>query len=84
MTDDLRRAFRDFELDGWQQVAKGYSEITEATNAALTAGVLDAAAVGPGMRVLDVASGPGWVTAGAAARAADAIGVDFAEAMVLL
>ena len=82
MVDDAKRAFRDFELEGWQQVAKGYSDITEGTNAALTAGVLDAAEVGPGKRVLDVASGPGWITAGAVARGADAVGVDFAEAMV--
>jgi ubiquinone/menaquinone biosynthesis C-methylase UbiE len=34
------------------------------------------------MRVLDVASGPGYIAAGAEARGAHAIGIDFAADMV--
>jgi len=41
-------------------------------------------AVGPGARVLDVATGPGYVAARAAARGAAAVGVDIAAAMVSL
>ena len=40
--------------------------------------LLDAVSVRAGMRVLDVASGPGYVAGGADARGARAVGVDFA------
>jgi SAM-dependent methyltransferase len=38
--------------------------------------------VGVGTRVLDVATGPGWVAAHAAERGASVVGVDVAEAMI--
>jgi SAM-dependent methyltransferase len=44
--------------------------------------LLDAARVGAGMRVLDVATGPGHLAAGAAARGAAATGLDIAEGML--
>jgi SAM-dependent methyltransferase len=44
--------------------------------------LLDAARVGAGTRVLDVATGPGYVAAAAAARGAAATGVDIAEGML--
>jgi SAM-dependent methyltransferase len=46
--------------------------------------LLDAAAVDRGARVLDVASGPGYVAAAAAERGASVIGVDIAEGMLSL
>jgi SAM-dependent methyltransferase len=46
--------------------------------------ILDAAEVGPGLRVLDVGSGPGYVAAAAADRDATVVGVDVAPAMVAL
>ena len=46
--------------------------------------LLDAAAVGAGKRVLDVATGPGYVAARAAERGAAVVGVDAAEAMVAI
>ena len=82
MSDDAVAAFKAFELDGWETVAGNYADITESTNAPLTQAVLDAGGVGPRSRVLDVASGPGWVAAAAHGRGADVIGVDFAAAMV--
>jgi SAM-dependent methyltransferase len=44
--------------------------------------LLAAASVGVGTRVLDVATGPGWVAAQAAERGASVVGVDVAEAMI--
>jgi len=44
--------------------------------------MLDAVGVGEGDRLLDVASGPGYVAAAAAARGATVTGVDFSPAMV--
>src|SRR2546425_13368147 len=46
--------------------------------------LLDAAEVRSGARALDVASGPGYVAAAAAARGARVTGVDFSLAMVRL
>ena len=44
--------------------------------------LLDAARVGPGVRVLDVGCGPGSLSAAAAARGALVTGVDLAEGML--
>jgi len=46
------------------------------------AALLDAARVSRGSRMLDVACGPGYVAAAAAARAASATGIDFSSEMV--
>ena len=84
MTD--LEAFRDFELAGWEteSVARNYhrhlSDLTRQTIEAL----LDAAGVGPGKRVLDVACGAGYAASAAAARAAVATGADFSATQVEL
>jgi SAM-dependent methyltransferase len=44
--------------------------------------MLDALVVQRGMRILDVASGPGYLAAAAGNRGADVVGVDFSAAMV--
>jgi SAM-dependent methyltransferase len=46
--------------------------------------LLDDAAVAPGSRTLDLATGPGYVAARAAERGASVVGVDLAEAMISL
>jgi ubiquinone/menaquinone biosynthesis C-methylase UbiE len=75
-------AFSAFERRGWEHLAQSYhsyyADLTTQSNDAL----LDALEVGPGTRFLDVATGPGYVAAAAAARGAEAVGVDFAAAMV--
>ena len=43
---------------------------------------LGVVAVRRGVRLLDVASGPGYLAAAAAQRGADVVGVDFADSMV--
>jgi SAM-dependent methyltransferase len=79
MDDD---AFNAFERQGWEKVAQPYhtyyANLTTQSHGAL----LDAGGVRAGTRFLDVASGPGYLAAAAAARGADAVGVDIAEAMV--
>lgn len=77
-------AFNAFEAAGWQRQAAGYDEFFGAITARLVEPLLDAAEVGHGARLLDVASGPGYVAAKAAERGASVVGVDIAEAMISL
>jgi SAM-dependent methyltransferase len=75
-------AFDAFEAAGWEDRAADYDRSWSAFTAGLADPILDAAGVGPGTRVLDVACGPGRLAGRAAARGAEATGVDIAEAMV--
>jgi SAM-dependent methyltransferase len=75
-------AFDAFETAGWQDCAGAYVEGFATVTARLADPLLDAAAVGPGTRVLDLGCGPGQVAAVAAARGAAARGVDVSAPMV--
>jgi ubiquinone/menaquinone biosynthesis C-methylase UbiE len=75
-------SFREVERGGWSAKAGHYDGLLGQVTSSATAPLLDAAGVRPGMRVIDVACGPGYVAAGAAARGARAVGVDFAVDMV--
>jgi SAM-dependent methyltransferase len=77
-------AFARFERDGWERKARGYHALYAPISGYLVPMLLEAARVGPGTRVLDVGSGPGYVAALAAERGAEAVGLDVAEAMVEL
>jgi SAM-dependent methyltransferase len=79
-TDD----FTIFEHQGWERACAGYeAHFGRLTRQSATA-LLDAAQVTGGQRVLDACCGPGMVTAAAAARGADALGLDFSAATVEL
>lgn len=77
-------AFNVFEAAGWEKQAPGYDDFFGPITTRLVEPLLDAAEVGRGARVLDVASGPGYVAAAAAERGASVVGVDIAEAMISL
>jgi SAM-dependent methyltransferase len=70
----------------WEGRAAAYAAESDAfqrrSGPQVDAALLDAAQVGPGMRVLDIACGAGHTTAAAAARGADALGVDRSPSMV--
>ena len=74
--------FKAFEAAGWSRRAGTYGRVTGAITARFVEPLLDAARVGAGMRVLDVATGPGHVAAAAAARGAEPVGIDIAEGML--
>jgi ubiquinone/menaquinone biosynthesis C-methylase UbiE len=77
--------FGAFERAGWSEGrAAPYHQAVGAITAQPVEALLDAAGVGPGARVLDVATGPGYAAARAAARGAHAVGVDFSAEMVAL
>lgn len=77
-------AFREFEVAGWEKKAEPYHRFIGPITSRVIEPLLDAARVGPGTRVLDVATGPGYVAARAAARGASVVGVDVAHQMVAL
>jgi SAM-dependent methyltransferase len=81
LTDEQRR-FTALEASGWSERAAVYDRLTAAITLALAGPLLDAAAVGPGSRVLDAGCGPGVVCGLAAQRGAAPTGVDVAPGML--
>jgi SAM-dependent methyltransferase len=80
------QSFRDFEHAGWedQAVCANYDEqLSRITRQSITA-LLDAAGVHRGTRVLDVATGPGYVAGAAAERGAEACGLDFSAVQITM
>src|SRR5439155_20540868 len=75
-------AFRQFEHNGWQEIASRYDRGFASVTTQSVTPLLDAARVAEGARVLDVACGPGYAAAAAAAHGAIATGVDFSSEMV--
>ena len=77
-------AFNAFEAAGWEQQAGGYHRFFGPLTTRVIEPLLDAAEVGAKARVLDLATGPGYVAAAAEARGATVVGVDVAGEMVAL
>jgi SAM-dependent methyltransferase len=77
-------AFKQFERTGYSRVAEGYDQATAPVTAQVNDTVLDAVETGSGTRLLDVACGPGWLSAAAAKRGAIVTGLDFAQNMLTI
>jgi SAM-dependent methyltransferase len=77
-------AFHDFERAGWEHAADRYGDAFGALTSQTIPSLLNAVDAGTGTRLLDVASGPGYVAAAAAERGASVVGVDFSSEMVAL
>jgi ubiquinone/menaquinone biosynthesis C-methylase UbiE len=75
---------RAFERQGHDALAKSYHAFFSAVTALATNPLLDAVRLRPGTRLLDVASGPGALTAEAASRGAYSVGVDLSPRMIEL
>jgi ubiquinone/menaquinone biosynthesis C-methylase UbiE len=75
-------AFHDFEQAGWQRAAGFYADTFGTLTVQTIEPLLDSARVGSSMRVLDVATGPGYVAGAAAARGAAVTGIDFSSSMI--
>jgi ubiquinone/menaquinone biosynthesis C-methylase UbiE len=82
LSESERRAFSEFEKSGWDKTSDSYHHhfgvLTQQSSDAL----LDAACVQAESKVLDVATGPGYVAASAQRRGAHAIGIDVSAAQV--
>ena len=77
-------AFNAFEAAGWEERARAYDRFFRSLTSRLAEPLLDAASVVGGTRVLDIATGPGYVAGRAAARGAEVVGADVAESMLEL
>jgi ubiquinone/menaquinone biosynthesis C-methylase UbiE len=75
---------RAFERQGHDALARSYHAFFAAVTALATDPLFDGVHLRPGVRLLDVASGPGALTAEAANRGARAIGVDLSPGMIEL
>lgn len=75
-------AFHDFEHAGWQKASTFYADTFGTLTAQTIDPLLESVRVKSGMRVLDVASGPGYAAGAAAARGATVVGIDFSPLMV--
>lgn len=83
MSDYDPAAFDTFEKTGWgTKEAAGYDALAGRVTSRLADPLLDAVGAGPGKRVLDIATGPGYVAARSAERGADPVGLDFSETML--
>ena len=76
--------FRAFERARHDKLAPTYAGFFAHVTAQAIAPLLAAVQAGPGMRLLDVAAGPGALAAAAAALGAQAEGVDLSPGMVAL
>lgn len=77
-------AFNAFEASGWEGKAAAYDAFFGPVTGRGVEPLLDAAGVRSGTRVLDLATGPGYVAARAVERGATPVGVDVAESMLTL
>jgi len=77
-------AVRHFELTRWQQAASAYEASFATATKQFIDPLLDAVDIGPGTRLLDIACGPGLVTARAKLRGALSRGLDFSPAMLAI
>ena len=75
-------AFRALEQRGWETTVAPYAEAFGALTAQTVVPLLDAVHAAPGVRLLDVATGPGYVAGAAAERGARVLGIDFSAAML--
>jgi SAM-dependent methyltransferase len=82
MNDSDAAKFKAFEARSWTAQAETYGELSGQVTSRFAEALLDAAGVRHGNRVLDVATGPGYVAERAEARGAVPLGVDLAEGMV--
>ena len=82
MKDEHASAFHSFEHAGWQKAANQYDAGFGGVTSQAVVPLLGATGATSGIRLLDVACGPGYVAAAAAGLGCSVIGVDFSSEMV--
>src|SRR6516162_4624605 len=84
MPNVLQDDFSKLEHDTWTQVTGLYDKSWANLTKQFIEPLLDAVGVHPGMKVLDVACGPGYVSKAIQSRQAIPTGVDFSSSMIRL
>ena len=74
--------FTRFEHDGWERVARKYDSVWASLTKQYIPPLLDALEVAPGVSLLDLACGPGYLAAAANERGVQVTGLDFSRLMV--
>jgi ubiquinone/menaquinone biosynthesis C-methylase UbiE len=82
ISEQQSQKFKEFERTGWAKQALHYDSLVGQMTQQAVDALLAAVNLESGAKLLDVASGPGYVAAEAARRGLDAIGTDIAEDMV--
>ena len=72
-------AFSEFENSGWDEISSAYELYFGPLTRQSTSVVMDSARVRPGIRFLDVCTGPGMLAYEAAKIGAVVSGLDFSE-----
>lgn len=70
------------EKSSWVKLSAHYDDFAGRTTRQATDVALNAVSAGPSTKLLDVATGPGYIAAEATRRGADAIGIDFSTEMI--
>ena len=74
--------FRAFEHAGWENVPEQYDRAWGDLTSQTIPSLLDAVGAKGGVKLLDIATGPGYVAAAAARRGATVTAIDFSSAMI--
>jgi ubiquinone/menaquinone biosynthesis C-methylase UbiE len=81
---ETKDEFSRFEHESWERVADKYDSVWSSLTRQFIPYLIDAAEIAPGMSVLDVACGPGYVSDAISKLGAIPIGIDFSEKMVAI
>ena len=76
--------FTRFEHEGWERVADKYDSVWSSLTRQFIPHLINAVGVSTGMSVLDVACGPGYVSAAVKKLGANPTGIDFSRKMVAI
>jgi ubiquinone/menaquinone biosynthesis C-methylase UbiE len=79
-----RNDFTRFEHEGWERVADKYDFVWSALTRQFIPYLIKDARVSAGMSLLDVACGPGYISAAAKKLGAIPTGIDFSERMIAI
>jgi ubiquinone/menaquinone biosynthesis C-methylase UbiE len=77
-------AFHEFERQGWETAAQAYSRHLSRLTSMAIPSLLEAVHTGRSVRLIDLATGPGYVAEAAQKAGCDVVGVDFSENMIAL
>jgi ubiquinone/menaquinone biosynthesis C-methylase UbiE len=76
--------FTRFEHEGWERVANKYELTWSSLTRQFIPYLIDAKQITPGMSILDVACGPGYVSVATKKLGATPTGIDFSKKMIAI